>query len=96
MGAAMSYQWAVAYPDMMKHCIPFCGAARTALHNITFLRSLVMALELDPGFKGGDYAMNQQPQGGKAVFSAIYSSWGASSPFLKSRVPLLILDMGGN
>lgn len=78
MGAAQTFQWTVAYPDIIKVAVPFCGAARTAHHNITFLRSLVMALELDPKFKGGDYAMDEQPQGGKGVFAAIYSSWGAS------------------
>ncbi|KAK4700052.1 homoserine O-acetyltransferase/O-succinyltransferase, partial [Phenoliferia sp. Uapishka_3] len=86
MGSATTFQWAVAYPGMMEKCVPFCGAARTAHHNITFLRSLIMALELDPNFKNGDYPVDDQPQGGKAVFSAIYSSWGLSQAWYRQEL----------
>lgn len=61
---------------MMNTLIPFCGAARTAHHNITFLRSLVLTLQLDPAFKSGNYKDDEQPQAGKRAFAAIYSSWG--------------------
>ncbi|KAL8278998.1 hypothetical protein RQP46_008667 [Phenoliferia psychrophenolica] len=86
MGAAMTFQWATAYPDFMDRAIPFCGAARTAHHNITFLRSLIMALELDPKFKDGDYTVAEQPMGGKAVFAAIYSIMGFSGSFYRQEL----------
>lgn len=86
MGAGQSFQWAVSYPDMVERCIPFCGAARTAHHNITFLRSLIMAIQLDPRFQQGEYEPEKQPQAGKEVFSAIYSGWGLSQAFYRQEL----------
>jgi homoserine acetyltransferase len=37
MGAGQTYQWAVSYPDMVERILPFCGSAKTSLHNIVFL-----------------------------------------------------------
>lgn len=51
-----------------------------AHHNITFLRSLIMAIQLDPRFQQGEYEPEKQPQAGKEVFSAIYSGWGNFIP----------------
>ncbi|KAF6829448.1 hypothetical protein CMUS01_08158 [Colletotrichum musicola] len=44
MGAAQSFQWATQYPDFMDVCVPFCGAAKTALHNQVFLEGVKTAL----------------------------------------------------
>lgn len=76
MGAAQSFAFSVAYPDMVKRCLPFCGAARTSHHNITFLRSLVLTLRLDPAFKNGKYLKGEEPIEGLKAFAAIYSGWG--------------------
>ncbi len=37
MGAGQTYQWAVSYPEMVERILPFCGSAKTSLHNIVFL-----------------------------------------------------------
>ncbi|GKZ41257.1 hypothetical protein AbraIFM66951_008655 [Aspergillus brasiliensis] len=44
MGAAQTYQWATQYPDFMDLAIPFCGSARTSLHNKVFLEGVKSAL----------------------------------------------------
>ena len=44
MGAAQSFQWATQYPDFMDISVPFCGSARTAIHNQVFLEGQKSAL----------------------------------------------------
>ena len=44
MGAAQTYQWATQYPDFMDMAAPFCGSARTSLHNQVFLEGVKAAL----------------------------------------------------
>jgi len=44
MGAAQTYQWATQFPDFMDLVVPFCGSARTALHNQVFLEGVKTAL----------------------------------------------------
>jgi len=33
MGAGQTYQWVTQYPDFMDLGVPFCGSAKTSLHN---------------------------------------------------------------
>ena len=40
MGAGQSFQWATQYPDFMDICVPFCGSAKTSLHNQVFLEGV--------------------------------------------------------
>jgi len=47
MGAGQTYQWAVSYPEMVPRIMPFCGSARTSLHNIGFLEGVKAALTAD-------------------------------------------------
>ncbi|KAK4969283.1 hypothetical protein LTR66_011705 [Elasticomyces elasticus] len=44
MGAGQTYQWATQYPDFMDLVVPFCGSARTSLHNKVFLEGVKSAL----------------------------------------------------
>ena len=44
MGAAQSFQWATQYPHFMDLVVPFCGSARTSLHNKVFLEGVKSAL----------------------------------------------------
>jgi len=44
MGAGQTYQWATQYPEFMDVAVPFCGSARTSLHNQVFLEGVKSAL----------------------------------------------------
>jgi S-formylglutathione hydrolase FrmB len=44
MGAGQAYQWATQYPDFMDLIVPFCGAARTSLHNQVLLEGVTSSL----------------------------------------------------
>ncbi|KAI7227320.1 homoserine O-acetyltransferase [Hortaea werneckii] len=44
MGAGQTYQWATQYPDFMDLVVPFCGSARTSLHNQVFLEGVKSAV----------------------------------------------------
>jgi len=44
MGAGQTYQWATQYPEFMDLIIPFCGSAKTSLHNKVLLEGVKSAL----------------------------------------------------
>ena len=44
MGAGQTYQWLTQYPDFMDLGVPFCGSARTSVHNQVFLEGIKSAL----------------------------------------------------
>lgn len=44
MGAGQTYQWMTQYPDFMDLGVPFCGSAKTSLHNQVFLEGVKSAL----------------------------------------------------
>jgi homoserine acetyltransferase len=48
--------WGSMYPSMVKRIAPFCGSARTSVHNFVFLEGPKNALMTDAEFKGGWYA----------------------------------------
>ncbi|RMZ31809.1 hypothetical protein D0859_04065 [Hortaea werneckii] len=53
MGAAQSFQWATQYPGFMDLVVPFCGSARTALHNRVFLEGVKSAVLAGKGVVSG-------------------------------------------
>ena len=44
MGAGQTFQWATMYPDFMDLVVPFCGAAKTSLHNQVMLEGVKSAM----------------------------------------------------
>lgn len=44
MGAGQTYQWATQYPDFMDLVVPFCGSAKTSLHNQVMLEGVKSAV----------------------------------------------------
>ena len=42
--ALQTYQWITQYPDFSDLAVPFCGSARTSIHNQVFLEGVKSAL----------------------------------------------------
>ncbi|KAF8935866.1 hypothetical protein CPC16_010195 [Podila verticillata] len=97
MGAAQTFQWASQYPDMVKLAVPFCGAARTSLHNWVFLEGLKATLRADKAGSQGQYLKEtqEQPQVGLRAFGRVYASWGFSQTFYREKVYELQMGIRG-
>ena len=85
MGAAQSYQWAVQFPDLMDIVVPFCGSARTSLHNQVFLegvKSALLAAKGVPSAGSGQVGTKtfhawtaEQKEVGLKAFGRGYAGW---------------------
>jgi homoserine acetyltransferase len=53
MGAGQTYQWITQFPDFADLAVPFCGSARTSLHNQVFLEGVKSALLAAKGIESG-------------------------------------------
>ncbi len=89
MGAGQTYQWAVSYPEMVERIFPFCGSARTSLHNIVFLEGVKVAIQTDVAWQEGWY--DAQPNKGLRAVGRVYAGWGLSQAFYREQ---LYLEMG--
>lgn len=93
MGAGQTYQWATSYPLFMDICVPFCGSAKTALHNQVFLEGVKSALLgakgiSSAGSKDGVVASRkgeevrvwseEEREVGLKAFGRGYAGWGFS------------------
>lgn len=88
MGAGQTYQWGVSYPEMVDRIFPFCGSAKTSLHNIVFLEGVKAALQADAAWKGGWY--DEPPTTGLRAVGRVYAGWGLSQAFYREKVHLQI------
>ncbi|EDO04926.1 hypothetical protein SS1G_07410 [Sclerotinia sclerotiorum 1980 UF-70] len=93
MGAAQTYQWATMYPSFMDICIPFCGSAKTALHNQVFLEGVKSALLAGKGMMSAGSSegvvvkgrkekvrvwSEEEREVGLKAFGRGYAGWGFS------------------
>lgn len=89
MGAAQTFQWATQYPDFMDLAVPYCGSARTSLHNQVFLEgpksALLAAKEIPSAGSGNDGVMEagrafriwtaEEKEIGLKAFGRVYAGW---------------------
>jgi pimeloyl-ACP methyl ester carboxylesterase len=100
MGAGQTFQWATSYPDFMDIAVPFCGAAKTSLHNQVFLEGVKSALlgakghssagsceggVLPKGEESRTWTAEERKVGLKA-FGRVYAGWGFSQAFYRARL----------
>ncbi|RMZ03353.1 hypothetical protein D0860_06845 [Hortaea werneckii] len=90
MGAAQSFQWATQYPGFMDLVVPFCGSARTALHNRVFLEGVKSAVLAGKGAVSGGVGKGDTEKGqyrgwseeerevGLKALGRVYAGWGFS------------------
>jgi hypothetical protein len=101
MGAGQTYQWATQYPSFMDICVPFCGSAKTSLHNQVFLegvKSALLAAKQYPSAgscKGGVLPKGQvyrttwtaeEKDVGLRAFGRVYAGWGFSQAFYRAKL----------
>jgi homoserine O-acetyltransferase/O-succinyltransferase len=89
MGAGQTYQWGVSYPNMVERIFPFCGSAKTSLHNIVFLEGVKVAIQTDVAWQEGWY--ERQPDKGLRAVGRVYAGWGLSQAFYRKK---LYIQMG--
>jgi len=100
MGAGQTYEWATSYPDFMDICVPFCGSAKTSLHNKVFLEGVKSALlaakkHTSAGSsqgsnlpKGEEYRTwtEEEKEAGLKAFGRVYAGWGFSQAFYREHL----------
>lgn len=97
MGAGQTYQWLTQYPDFMDLGVPFCGSARTSLHNQVFLEGVKSALlaakgTSSAGSAAGELAKTyrvwteEEKVSGLKAFGRVYAGWGFSQAFYRSAL----------
>lgn len=86
MGAGQTYQWGVSYPEMVERIFPFCGSAKTSLHNIVFLEGVKVAIQTDIAWQEGWY--EKQPNKGLRAVGRVYAGWGLSQAFYREKIYL--------
>ncbi|KAJ5925935.1 hypothetical protein N7454_007445 [Penicillium verhagenii] len=100
MGAGQTFQWATQYPDFMDLAAPFCGSAKTSLHNQVFLegvKSALLAVKNTASAGAGligvqgesselrTWTVEEKDIGLKAM-GRVYAGWGFSQAFYRQKV----------
>lgn len=100
MGAGQTYQWATQYPDFMDLAAPFCGSAKTSVHNQVFLEGVKSALIAAKGVSsagsGQDGIMKsgeelrtwtaEEKETGLNALGRVYAGWGFSQAFYREKL----------
>lgn len=100
MGAGQTYQWATSYPDFMDIGVPFCGSAKTSLHNQVFLEgeksALLAAKKQSSAGSGKDGILpegenyrawtTEEKEVGLKAFGRGYAGWGLSQAFYREKL----------
>jgi homoserine acetyltransferase len=98
MGAGQTYQWATQFPSFMDKIAPFCGSAKTSLHNQVFLEGVKTALVAAKGAssagicKGytteseGKQWTKEESETGLKALGRVYAGWGFSQAFYRQKL----------
>lgn len=101
MGAGQTYQWITQFPDFMDLAVPFCGSARTSLHNQVFLEGPKVALLAAKGAASGGICRGETTAAGAGGYRGwtaeerdrglralgrVYAGWGFSQAFYREKV----------
>lgn len=86
MGAQQTYQWGASFPEMVERIAPFCGSAKTSIHNFVFLEGVKSALTADAAWTQGWY--DEPPAKGLRAMARVYAGWGFSQAFYRQKLYL--------
>ncbi|MGJ3249165.1 MAG: alpha/beta fold hydrolase [Elainellaceae cyanobacterium] len=81
MGAQQTFHWAAIYPDQVERIVPWCGSAKTSVHNWVFLEGVKAALTTDAQYQDGHY--QTAPTQGLKAFGRVYAGWAYSQAFFR-------------
>ncbi|WP_150304445.1 homoserine O-succinyltransferase MetX [Pseudomonas saliphila] len=56
LGGMQAIQWAISYPERVRHCVAIAAAPKLSAQNIAFNEVARQAIITDPDFHNGDYA----------------------------------------
>jgi homoserine O-acetyltransferase len=83
MGGLQAYEWAAAYPDMVKRLAVVCGAAKCSPHNQVFIEGVRATLTADTGFQNGSFT--QRPERGLRAMARNYAAMAMSQTFYRQE-----------
>ncbi|KAI6404290.1 hypothetical protein MCOR23_003145 [Pyricularia oryzae] len=99
MGAAQTYQWLTQHPGFMDLGVPFCGSARTSLHNQVFLEGVKSALLAAKGASSAGICAGERSaaggyrnwtaeerEAGLKALGRVYAGWGFSQAFYREKL----------
>ncbi len=64
LGGMQAMQWAIDYPDDLRHAVVIAAASKLSAQNIAFNEVARQAIISDPDFRGGHYYAGGQPRKG--------------------------------
>lgn len=83
MGGSQSWEFAVAYPDMVRQCIPVAASPAASAMLIAWNYVARRAFLTDPDYQGGDYyGTGRKPDAGLGLARQIATITYYSSPYL--------------
>ncbi|KAI1340947.1 Alpha/Beta hydrolase protein [Xylariaceae sp. FL0016] len=99
MGAGQTYQWITQFPDFMDLAVPFCGSAKTSLHNQVFLEGAKVACLAAKGASSAGICKGetteasqyrgwtaQERETGLKALGRVYAGWGLSQTFYRRKL----------
>lgn len=85
VGGMRSIEWAVTFPGRVKRCVVLASGARATADQIAWSVPQISAIQLDPGFHGGDYYPGPGPRGGLEIARQIAHTTYRSAAELELR-----------
>ena len=85
MGGQQVYEWAVAYPEMVRRAAPIAATARISLHQQVFVQALIEAVTSDPAWNRGWYACGLDVRAGMDRMARIVATAGWSAEFYQTE-----------
>jgi homoserine O-acetyltransferase/O-succinyltransferase len=86
MGAQQTYEWAVGYPDFVKHAAPIAGTAKNKPHCILIGQSFIDAMTSDPEFRNGYYKSSDDVRLGLVRHARAFAVTGLCQEFYKREL----------
>jgi homoserine O-acetyltransferase len=86
LGAQQTYEWAVRYPEMVKRAAPIAGTAKTTLHDVVLIESMIDTITSHPAWNGGWYVKPHAVQAALRRHARYWAVMGLSPRFFNEGV----------